>query len=248
MDGPIMIKCLNVNKIEWSKPEPQFFASAVERGFNSLQLSAPAKQNLLSHLSEQDCRDLLTTARQYSLTIDSLTADRYDIFSLATIEDQHRSDCLEQIQQLLRIANWFEAVPQVTLYAHEIHSAQTPLDTSYETAFHRLFLALEELALTAQSCATLLSVENPACGLLLSPLELREFIDQINNPYLGICFNPEHALKLGNPLDWIEILDHRIIAVTWPLQNDKNNVPTKDIKDITPALERINFQGPIIYK
>jgi hexulose-6-phosphate isomerase len=99
---------------------------------------------------------------------------------------------------------------------------------SYENAFNCLFRHLEILASEAQKQKVNLALENPSRDLLLSPLELRDLIDQINSAHLGICFNPHYAAQLGKPLDWAHILNHRIFAVKLAREKNEEQIP-KDI-------------------
>ncbi|MBI9019323.1 MAG: hypothetical protein JEZ07_18890 [Phycisphaerae bacterium] len=90
----------------------------------------------------------------------------------------------------------------------------------YEMAYNNIFLALEALAKSADQLGVFMAFENPASGILLSPLEIRGILNHFNTPYAGLCFNPGHASKLGSPIDWLNIFDRRVLALLmsgdWP--------------------------------
>ena len=140
----------------------------------------------------------------------------------------------------------------VVIGAHEQQEVEGGLRGSYEGSFHRLFLGLEELAEQAEECGVRLVLENPGGGLLLSPLEMRDLIDEVNSGYVGICFNPAWAGRLGNRLDWLKIFGQRIFAVR---MNFEQLDDLKDIEkingcyqEVIDTLEKKGFAGPVMYK
>ncbi|HOE09649.1 MAG TPA: TIM barrel protein, partial [Treponemataceae bacterium] len=48
---------------------------------------------------------------------------------------------------------------------------------------------------------------------LLSPLEMRDFIDKINSPFVGAYFDVGNVIYSGYPEHWIKILGNRIKKV-----------------------------------
>jgi hexulose-6-phosphate isomerase len=242
-----MNKCLHSNDIQRSECWAEIFSPAQHEGFRSLQIELPPDRvpaEWITELLEQNLPDL---ASQHALDIAALTTRQYDLFSLASADEKHRRECRENHQALISEASRFGSDMMVTLCAHTIHPAGKPLDTSYEKAFNHLFGELEEVAHTADNAGVYLAFENPAAGLLLSPLELRGFLDQINSPYLRVCLNPFHARILAPVNDWIEILNHRITALSWPQTQDEN--PTRPLKldDIISRLAEYDFHGPVIF-
>ena len=58
-----------------------------------------------------------------------------------------------------------------------------------------------------------IGIENVWNKFLLSPLELRDFIDRAKSEYVGSYFDVGNVLVTGYPEHWIEILGARIKAV-----------------------------------
>ena len=114
---------------------------------------------------------------------------------------------------------------------------------SYEEAFNFLFEAMESLAELAERESVMLALENPASGVLLSPLELRELVDELNSPYAGVYFNPFYAERLGEPVDWLRILGRRVVALRLPLR-----VAEEKYCDVLSEYERLGCVGSIIYR
>ena len=81
----------------------------------------------------------------------------------------------------------------------------------YDVAYERAQKILSELASYAEAAKVYIGVENVGNGFLLSPLEMRSFIDEIGSDYMGAYFDLGNILySAGYPDQWIRILGHRI--------------------------------------
>ena len=50
----------------------------------------------------------------------------------------------------------------------------------------------------------------------LTLFDLRELIDAVNSPAVGVCLDVEQVGLIGSPLDWIHTLHRRVKAVRHP--------------------------------
>ena len=66
---------------------------------------------------------------------------------------------------------------------------------------------------TAERLDVRLAVENVWNRFLMSPLEMRYFIDSFESPHVGSYFDVGNVLAFGHPEDWIHTLGKRILAV-----------------------------------
>lgn len=80
----------------------------------------------------------------------------------------------------------------------------------YDKVYDRAMEAISELAKDAESAHITIGVENVWNKFLLSPLEMRDFIDHIHSPYVGAYFDVANVLLTGYPDQWIRILGPRI--------------------------------------
>ena len=83
----------------------------------------------------------------------------------------------------------------------------------YEEAYDASLEALTELAPYAAKACVNLALENVWNKFLLSPLELRDFIDKIGSAYVGCYFDVGNVLLTGYPEQWVRILGKRIKKV-----------------------------------
>jgi hexulose-6-phosphate isomerase len=85
----------------------------------------------------------------------------------------------------------------------------------YDLAYERAGDAMREVArlVVADGYRGMLCVENVWNKFLLSPLEMRRFIDEIDHPSVGVFFDVGNILLYGFPDHWIRILGDRIKRV-----------------------------------
>ncbi len=83
----------------------------------------------------------------------------------------------------------------------------------YEIAYERATAFLREALPEAEKRGVTLGVENVWNKFLLSPLEMRAFLDQFGSERIAAYFDVGNSLATGYPEHWIEILGKRIARV-----------------------------------
>ncbi len=81
---------------------------------------------------------------------------------------------------------------------------------SYDNAYDNLKESLFVLGGYAKEVKVSVGIENVWNKFLLSPLEMRNLIDEVNNEYVGAYFDVSNILYNGYPEQWIKILGKRI--------------------------------------
>lgn len=105
----------------------------------------------------------------------------------------------------------------------------------YEEAYNGAKDAILRIAEVAEKEEVFLAIENVENKFLTSPLEMREFIDEIGSNYVGCYLDVGNVLfcQLGYPEQWVKILgkwikrvhlkDYRAgYGITYLLQGDVN--------------------------
>jgi L-ribulose-5-phosphate 3-epimerase len=87
------------------------------------------------------------------------------------------------------------------------------LDVGSQETWDRYSAALKTVLPDAQRAKVLLNPENVWNKFLLSPLEMRSFVDQFQSPWVGAHFDVGNCLLYGYPEDWILTLGSRIKRV-----------------------------------
>jgi hexulose-6-phosphate isomerase len=83
----------------------------------------------------------------------------------------------------------------------------------YGDALDRSREGLASLVPHASSAGVAIAIENVWNKMLLSPLEMRDFIDALGSPFVGAYLDVANCVLTGYPEQWIEILGKRIKRV-----------------------------------
>ena len=83
----------------------------------------------------------------------------------------------------------------------------------YATTYERSLEAITELKEYAEKYKVEIGLENVWNKFLVSPMEMRDFIDKIDSKYVGSYFDVGNVLFNGYPEQWIKILGKRIKKV-----------------------------------
>jgi L-ribulose-5-phosphate 3-epimerase len=125
-----------------------------------------------------------------------------------------RDRAMQQYEKVLEIASWLGA--ETVLYIPGMVSAVfvpefVPQPYDRVDAWARE--SLQRLLSTAGRLGVRIAVENVWNRYLLSPLEMRAFIDSFGSPLVGAYFDVGNVMLYGHPQHWIQILGPRILAV-----------------------------------
>jgi len=83
----------------------------------------------------------------------------------------------------------------------------------YDEAYDRAFAAIKRLAPVAEKHKVKIGLENVWNNFMLSPIEMRDFIDKIGSPYVGMYLDVGNLIAYAFPEQWIRILGERIVKV-----------------------------------
>lgn len=84
--------------------------------------------------------------------------------------------------------------------------ASKPERIRYDIAYDRCAEALTALAPEAEKAGVHIGIENVWNRFLLSPLETRRLVEEVNSSHVGVYFDVGNIIYVGYPEDWIRIL------------------------------------------
>ncbi|MFZ4599289.1 MAG: sugar phosphate isomerase/epimerase family protein [Terrimicrobiaceae bacterium] len=96
----------------------------------------------------------------------------------------------------------------------------------YDLAYERATAFIQAALPAAEKAGVTIGVENVWNKLLLTPLEMKAFVDQFESENVGVYFDVANTLAFGYPDHWIEILGSRIKRVHF--KDYRRNVGTAD--------------------
>ena len=122
--------------------------------------------------------------------------------------------CIKDSDNALRVAVMLKAGSLLVVPgAVNIFFDPSSETVRYDDAIKRSMAALKKIARSAAAHKIHVGIENVWNKMLLSPLEMRSFVDDIGSRYLGVYFDVGNVILTGFPEHWIRILGRRIKRV-----------------------------------
>jgi hexulose-6-phosphate isomerase len=175
------------------------FALAAEAGLDGLELVGVDTQ-----AAAEDARAAADAA---GIEIASVMATSHWQLPLSSTDEAVRVEGVRGVEQSLRVAQW--AGTDVVLVVPGVVNE----NCAYHAALDLATKSLRELLPLATELGVTIALENVWNKFLLSPVEMRDFIDQFESEYVAAYFDVGNILLYGYPLDWIEVLEERIVRV-----------------------------------
>lgn len=187
---------------------------AKDAGFEAIELAMGEDGEITPASSEQEIRALRETADRIEIELSSLATGLFWTYSLTSDDAETRQKALDVGKKQLEVASWLGVdavlvVPGAVGVDFVPGSGVVPYDVVYE----RALAAVKELASAAEQLKVTVGVENVWNKFLLSPLEMRDFVDQVGSEYVGVYFDVGNVIPTGYPEHWIRILGKRIKRV-----------------------------------
>ena len=210
-----MLKGINYWAFSPSLTPAQVFALAHDAGFDGVELTFAETDGPVSFSTTRaDCEALAALAKENGIKLYSLASGIYWTYSLTSADPANRAKAYECVKKQLQLAQWLGCdkilvVPGAVSVSFAPELGVTP----YDVAYKRSLEALRELAPVAEELKVTIGIENVWNNFLLSPLEMRDFIDKIGSPYVKSFFDVGNVRATGYPEQWISILGERIAIV-----------------------------------
>ncbi len=236
------------------------FKLAKEAGYETFEVSFDETGPVSLTSTEEDVKPLLDQAKDAGIEISSVATGLYWNYSLTSSDPEIVKKAKDITVKMIKAASWLGVdtvlvVPGAVDVFFIPESEKLPYDLVYE----RSMAAIKELAPVAEEHKVSMGLENVWNKFLLSPLEMKSFIDDIGSPYVGSYFDTGNVVLTGFPQDWIRILGKRIKKVHVKDYKstgfDGNAGPVDGFCDLTEgevdwprvieALEEIGYDGPL---
>ena len=190
----------------------EFIEWAAEKGLDGVELTVG--DVISPDISETDCRKIASFAAEHGIGLRTLASSSGWNCSLAAVDPEEKKAAMSFVRKYLRIASWIGAenilvVPGATRVAWDPARPVLPYKTVWDNALE----SLRELAPEAERIGVNIGLENVWNRFLLSPMEWKLFLDQIDSPYVGMYFDAGNSCLNGRPQDYPAILKDSIKAV-----------------------------------
>ena len=183
-------------------------------GFEGIELNLEAEGEITLASKEKELLEIKKFAADTGLEISSIIAALLWKYPLTSGDKTIAKKGKDVVKKSVEIASILQAdtvlvipgvVGSVLLAPTEVYP--------YDVVYKRSQEVLKELAPFAREHQVYLGVENVWNKFLLSPTEMKNFIDEINEEYVQAYFDVGNVLLYGYPEHWIRILGKRIKKV-----------------------------------
>ena len=167
----------------------------------------------------------------------------FEAVEAQTITDEHEAEELKKgaeeakirIHSVMNMAHWANPLSssdpavvekslegmRTSLHNAKLWGAETVLlvpgvvnpQTSYREAWTRSQEQIKKLLPLAEEVKVIIAIEEVWNKFLLSPLEMRRYVDEFQSPWVKSYFDVGNVVFYGYPQDWIRTLGKRIAKV-----------------------------------
>ncbi len=182
-------------------------------GYDGIELSFDGNGPISPQSAETELMEIRKAAESHGLSLYSLASGLYWSISL-TAEDPAERERAEQLVRKQLDAAAALGCDTILILPGMVSGlgAADPV-VPYEIVYERAQAALSRLAEYAEKKRVTIGIENVWNKFLLSPMEMRDFIDRIGSRWVAAYFDVGNVVRDGYPEQWIRILGHRIAKV-----------------------------------
>ena len=179
-----------------------FFQESAKAGYESVELCLRREGELSPQTSVETLIKIRKSAEELGLSIDSVVHGQCTGNLLADGEAQQRS--IEETKVGLQISA--ELGAKCTLHTLGGLSPQLYYDDAYRNGIQ----SLKKLAPFAEKLNVAIAVEFVWNGFLFSPIETRNFLNEVGSNAIGFYFDPGNMAVFQYPQHWVRILGSHI--------------------------------------
>jgi hexulose-6-phosphate isomerase len=206
-----MLKSISAWAFDSKRPLNEVFKMAKDNGFEGVEVAIAEDGELTPESTLDDCERIAESAQHNGLQLASLASGLGWKYHLTSADESNRQKAIEVTSKSLQIAKWLGvdailSVPGGVGSSFNSAFGHTPYNVAYDNALK----SLKELAPVAEETGVAIGVENVWNMFLLSPIEMREFIDKVGSKDVGVYFDVGNNIYSGFAQDWIHILGSRI--------------------------------------
>ncbi len=238
------------------KEPKQAIDDAADMGLDGIELTFGESIN--EDITEEECKTIKKYADEKRIGLKTMASGFYWGCSIASPDENERKKAMDFSKKYINTAanlgtETILLIPGAVDVAWDESRPVIP----YQEVWDYAFASLKELAPLAEEKGVNIGIENVWNKFLLSPMELKMFIEKLNSPRIGSYLDLGNALINGYPEHWITLLGEHIKAIHVKNfeRSDCGGVlhgfgeslkeGDLDYEKIKNALKSINYKGPL---
>ena len=239
--------------LEAKKPIAEAMQQAKNFGFDAIELSIASEGVLTHDITQAQCEDIVSTAEKIGIEISSLASGESWSCSPSANDPKRRAKIIDFTCKALQVTKWLGSDAYLFVPgAVDVFFLPEAEVIAYDVCYERATEAVKQILPAAEEAGVVIGIENVWNKFLLSPLEMRDFIDSFGSKMVVAYFDVGNILLTGYPDQWIRILGERIKRVH--VKDFKTSVGTVegfvdllegdvDFEAVKQALGEIGYDG-----
>lgn len=202
----------------WSFPEgtlAKAFALAADAGFEGVEVALGEGAGEITLAStEKELLAVKRQAKESGIELYSVACGLYWSYFLNDTDETIRTKAQDIVKKQLETAAILgcDSILVIPGCVNAEFAAPGKV-MDYETCYNRSFESIMKVKQYAEEYKVSIGLENVWNKFLLSPMEMRDFIDKIGSDYVGSYLDIGNTLANGYPEHWIRTLGNRIKKV-----------------------------------
>jgi len=192
----------------------EVFKTAKDAGFEGVEIALNETGELSLESTEKDILRIKQMAYDNGISLYSLATSLFCAYPFTSNDKAIRNKGKDMTRRQLEVAKLLGCDTILTIPGSvDIVFCPGFEVIDYDVAYDRALEAMRELKEDAEKYKVTIGVENIWNKFLVSPLEMRDFIDKIDSNYVKVYFDVGNVLLFGYPQHWIKILGNRICKI-----------------------------------
>lgn len=191
-------KGLGYGMIKEDIPLLDKFKMVKDVGFDGIEFNAPV---------DIPIRELLDAKAKTGVELPSVVNKDHWSKPLSHPDPSVRQACIDSVVKSLEEVK--ELGGDTVLVVPGVVNDKSPYEQAYNTALE----SIRKLIPAVEKTGMQIGLENVWSNFILSPVEAKRFVDEINHPLIGWYFDIGNILRYGWPEHWIQTLNKRIVKL-----------------------------------
>ncbi len=178
-----------------------------DAGFEAVELNTSEEGGVLNlNCSEYEAKKIADIVRKNGLEISSLLVGQFWKYPLTSSDTDKRKKGEGLLEKGIKISNWIGTDALLVVPGVVASFTGEGEIVMYDVAYERSQESIKKYVELAEKMNVYICVENVWNKFLLSPLEMKKFVEEIGSEYVKVYFDVGNILIIGFPEMWIRIL------------------------------------------
>jgi len=207
-------KSINYWSFDSSKTQQEAAKEAKKAGFDGFEITLEGNGDISLNSSEKRIRKAIDEVRATGIEIASVATGLFWGAPPTSSSKAVQEKALKIGKKLIQTASWAGTnTVLVVPGAVGVSFMDGVKPVQYDIAYKRAQGFIKKLIPLAERLKVNIGVENVWNMFLLSPLEMKGFIDSLKSRYVGAYFDTGNCIQIGYAEHWVRILGKRIKRV-----------------------------------